>query len=522
MDDFLNIVAAFGGITFLIVVVVFIVILIFKKQLNPVIENIKSLKFRELEINSERTTVNSSEPQVNDNEEVASEPQIAEGSEAKIEEKEEKDKFRAFLKAWVDKDIDELKRAFEILQGEETKSNDKLKNEALYYSFLYRLGHDSNQNFNLIEKKAEQTEVYGDVMYILATSYENTRNYELAISYYEKGLKLGINKSDTSGRLIRGLATSKFTLGFKKEAYEILLATINSSSDNEEKFSNFIKIEELYKKENKLDYQISALEKALEIKPNNVSALFDLAYAYAQNNQNELALLHYKTIISIEPTHQNALNNLGVIYSDLGMHFNKIKSYKKAFELGNTLSASNLAYEYIKVGLEEDAKGILFEANSKKDVDENVGKALVKLGDQLNSEKQNEEETIEKATKERDFEKNLASARFDNLQETDFRAMSGEWILNNKFTSNIEVERDRLIILWTKYLKKYKFEGAISGKYFSLDYFEMDYKYPSIATDELGFKNKGTAVGFLESKCEIFIRKNSDFEIFNFTKQGKL
>jgi len=50
----------------------------------------------------------------------------------------------------------------------------------------------------------------------------------------------------------------------------------------------------------------------------------------------------------------------------------------------------------------------------------------------------------------------------------------------------------------------------------------MDYKYPHSATEELGFKNKGTAVGFLESKFQIFIRKNSDFEIFDLTKQEKL
>ncbi|MCM2532141.1 hypothetical protein NDK43_06735 [Neobacillus pocheonensis] len=520
MDNFMNIIGALGGIAFFIVIIVFIVILIFKKQLNPVIENIKTLKFKELEINSDRTPVNNQEAQMNENEEVANEPQKREGLEVQIEEKEEKEesgKFHRFFRAWINKDKDELKSAFEILQKEETKSSEKLKNEALYYSFLFRMGQDSNQNFKVIEKKAEQTDVFGNVMHILAFTFEHTKNYEAAIPYYEKGLKFGTNDSEIKGLLIRGLATSKFMLGFKEEANEILLKTI-AVSDNEEKFFNYIKIAELYKKEGKLDYQISALEKALEIKTNNVSALFDLAYAYGQNNQSELALLHYKTLISIEPNHQNALNNLGVLYSGLDMHFNKVKSYKKAFELGNTLAASNLAHEYIKVGLEEEAEGILLEANAKKDVHEFVGKALVTLRDQINSEEQKEEETLGKATKERVFERKLASARFDNFPETDFQLMLGEGILNNNYKSKIELEKDLLIISWMKLSKKYKFDGKISGKYLSLNYYEMDYKNPFTATEELGFKNKGTAVGFIENNFNIFIRKNNDFENFIFTK----
>ncbi|MGW6301390.1 tetratricopeptide repeat protein [Peribacillus butanolivorans] len=420
--------------------------------------------------------------------------------EDKVEEEVEIRSIDKLIKSWMHKDKDKMKIAYEELQNEATISSDKIKNEALYYSLLYRVGEDSTRNFETIENKAQGTEVFGNVMSIIANAYQTTHNYEIAISYYEKGLRSHENNTDTNGVLIRGLANSNFMSGNKKEAYRLLKSELNSTNNLEERFEYLNKLAELYKTDNNIDSQISALEKALEIKPNDTSTLFDVAYAYTENNQDNIALLHYKSVVNMDPTHTGALNNLGVAYGRLNLNFSKIKSYKQAFELDNTLAASNLAQVYISAGFEGEARGILEEANSQKNVHEFVGQALVSLQEALKKEKEAEQKKIKEAQDERMFQRKLASAEFELTSDKEPSILIGKWRINEKYESEIEIRDDVVIISWTNF-RKYKLEGEINNRYLSLNFYEMDYAYPSIAKEEKGFKNKGTAIGYIEDEC---------------------
>ena len=108
---------------------------------------------------------------------------------AGVEEKEEISSIKKLYQSWIEKDKEKLKIAFEELQKEETVNSKKIKNEAFYYNLLYQLGEDSTRNFETIENKAQGTEVFGEVMSMIANAYGSTHNYEIAKLYYEKGLK---------------------------------------------------------------------------------------------------------------------------------------------------------------------------------------------------------------------------------------------------------------------------------------------------------------------------------------------
>jgi Flp pilus assembly protein TadD len=429
-----------------------------------------------------------------------------------IEEKDdvtvEKDNIKNLINSWIDNDKNRMKIDYEVLQNEETISSNKIKNEAFYYSLLYQIGDDSNHNFETIEKKAEGTEVFGDVMNIIATAYESTNNYEIAISYYEKGLAVEKNKGEL-GYLIRGLAHSNFMSGNKNKAYSLLKTALNSTNNNEEKFEYLKALAEQYDKDNNTESKISALEKALEIKPNDKSVIFDLAYTYGETNQLKLALLHYKNLVRIDPVHKNAINNLGVAYEKLGMRFSAVKCYKKATELDHTLAASNLALSYINAGFEGEARGILEQANSQEEVDVRVGKNLVNLQEKIKREKEEVENNLEVAQVERIFQRKLASAEFDLTAAYEPRTLNGKWILEDKHQADIEIQQNNIIINWTKSSKKFKFEGEINNRCLSLKFFEMEYEYPYLAKGERGFINKGIAIGFVEecSKMQIKLKE---------------
>ncbi len=437
-----------------------------------------------------------------------------------IEDKVEEDKLSKLLNAWTDNDKDRMTMAYEELQNEETVSSKKIRNESLYYSLLYQIGEDSTRNFETIENKAEGTEVFGDVMNIIAKAYESTHNYEIAKSYYEKGLKFE-NNNDTNGYLKRGLANSNFMSGNKKEAYRLLISALNSTKNSEERFEYLKRLAEHYNKDNNIDSQISALEKALEIKPNDKSLLFDIAYAYSKNKQDKLAILYYKSLVNIEPTHKDALNNLGVSYGRLNLHFNEVKNYKLAFELDNTLAASNLAKQYTRAGFEGEARSILEQANSQKEgVHELVGQTLVDLQETLKQEKEEEQKKLKEAKVERMFQRNLASAEFDLISDIELSILIGKWILDAKHESEIEIQDNIVVINWTKFSKKYKFEGEIRNRFLSLNYYEMDYKYPNLSKEEQGFKNKGMAIGYIEedSKIQIRIKDQDKLDYYEFLR----
>ncbi|MBK5458822.1 tetratricopeptide repeat protein [Peribacillus sp. TH27] len=427
--------------------------------------------------------------------------------EDKVEEEVENSSIDKLVRSWVDKDKDRMKIAFEELQNEVTISSDKIKNEAIYYSLLYRIGEDSTRNFETIENKAQGTEVFGVVMSIIANAYQKTHNYDIAILYYEKGLKNHENSTAINGAIVRGLAHSNFMSGNKKEAYRLLISALNSTNNLEERFEYLKKLAEQYNMDNNLDSEISALEKALEIKPNDINILFDVAYAYSENKQANLALLHYKSVVNIDPTHKGALNNLGVAYGRLKLNFSKIKSYKRAFELDNTLAASNLAQVYIAAGFEGEARSILEEANSQKDVQvhELVGQALVTLQEEVKRETEEEQKKLKEAQDERMFQRKLASAEFELTSDKEPSILIGKWRMDAKYESEIEIRENIVIISWTNF-RKYKLEGEINNRYLSLNYYEMDYAYPSIAQDEKGFKNKGIAIGYIEEYSKIQIR----------------
>jgi len=112
---------------------------------------------------------------------------------------------------------------------------------------------------------------------------------------------------------------------------------------------------------------------------NSKDLLFDTAYACADADLQELALLHYEKLAQIDLRHSSALNNLGVVYANLKIPNLAVKNYKSAMAIDETLAAANFAHILIDAGVFDEAEKVLKEAQTKKEVHQNVAGALVKL-----------------------------------------------------------------------------------------------------------------------------------------------
>ncbi len=98
-----------------------------------------------------------------------------------------------------------------------------------------------------------------------------------------------------------------------------------------------------------------------------------------------------------------ALNNLAVAYSNCDLSVLSVSRYKKAFELGATLSASNLGYKYLATGLADEAKKLLQEAQAKEGCVPEVDRCLAAVTEKEAKETGEERARLEIARKHQEF-----------------------------------------------------------------------------------------------------------------------
>src|SRR3546814_19522689 len=110
-------------------------------------------------------------------------------------------------------------------------------------------------------------------------------------------------------------------------------------------------------------FVFSSLEQLLELSPDDHSKRFDLAYAYAEAEMNDMALFHYHSVPP-EARDYGTWNNLGVAYENQKLTIKAIYSYTESKKLGNTLAMSNLAYRFFQAGFLDEAKSV-WEAAAK-------------------------------------------------------------------------------------------------------------------------------------------------------------
>jgi tetratricopeptide (TPR) repeat protein len=116
---------------------------------------------------------------------------------------------------------------------------------------------------------------------------------------------------------------------------------------------------------------IPALERIIELVPDDHDAKFSLGYAHSQNSSDDLALLHYMKI----PEHERdgaAWNNLGASSDAQGLPFRAVTAYKRAQGVEETLATSNLAAKFLKAGFLAEALSLCEQALKSENPHKNV------------------------------------------------------------------------------------------------------------------------------------------------------
>lgn len=119
----------------------------------------------------------------------------------------------------------------------------------------------------------------------------------------------------------------------------------------------------------------ASLERILEVRPDDISMRFNLAYLYGEMKMHDISLYHYDRV-PYSARSEAVWNNYGVAASELDIKGASVAAYKRAIQLGNTLASSNIARLQCDAGFLDEAEEGCRSALQGQECDPQVGETL--------------------------------------------------------------------------------------------------------------------------------------------------
>jgi tetratricopeptide (TPR) repeat protein len=323
-------------------------------------------------------------------------------------------------------------------QGLVTKREEQVEQEGFYYLIRYSNGDTQalNKLRELSSQVAEEPALYAFVQQIIGEAFEWANDFRSAKAAYDAAIEAATEEAPKATNLVSS-ARCLFLSGDKPGAYQAIMSALLRFSNPNARLSLYQGLASLYEREEEYELKAIALEKALELQPNNTAIRFDAAYAYGQETLRPISVLHYETLLAFDANHAAALNNIGVGYDRLDMSIHAVSGYKKSIAQSYSLANANLAYLYLRAGFVDEAERVLQDVRNHDDVHENVSAALAAIP----SARQAEVEALKKirlaARAQQGFLSCFADAYF--AYTTELPQLSGDWSIVEGDYSGSEV-----------------------------------------------------------------------------------
>jgi len=207
-----------------------------------------------------------------------------------------------------------------------------------------------------------------------------------------------------------------------EDAVQFLLQSLNEDGQNR----NADTLQALYgvMMDAERDYEAFGIaELLLRENPGQADFRFDVGLKYRRWNLNDLFLYHFKLISESDPHNRSALHNLALAHSDFGLHILSASHYKRALELGETLSASNLGHMYLDCGMADEAEELLKRALKVENCVPEVPECLAAVGRAREGQAEQETAVVEGTRRHRDFLVSLG----EGFLSVDVPPLDGTW-----------------------------------------------------------------------------------------------
>jgi len=342
------------------------------------------------------TSDQSDKPKIDDKiDEINKRAEINQDTTIEISESWSKDEFdhalfRAILSKNKDKENQIITKYKQIFCTDDKVSETIFIARSHYYNNLI----NKEDNFAKMKCLVEQEPKNPTILYYYGELFQLCGEYNQAVKFFVEASTNSSIPKDKMNYLSQAIIC---LVDNGSEEYVNLLEELKNICVFEN--HNDILLDILIKigKKTKNDFIFTiASEAILNGNPLEQNYRFYLAYRYAEIGQKELSYLHY-LFLATQYNSPAYWNNLGVTASSFNLNAKAIQSFRKSSELGNTLSMSNIAYDYISKGFILEAEELCNKAIQIKDYDKNVAGAISAIKAKIDYEKEEEDKILEKA-----------------------------------------------------------------------------------------------------------------------------
>jgi tetratricopeptide (TPR) repeat protein len=218
------------------------------------------------------------------------------------------------------------------------------------------------------------------IMYLLGTTYAEIKDDGKAL---ETLRGIPVSSEHFGGAQIRiGMILKKQQRA--TEAVDSLLQAIGKKKDVPGLYAFLASI---YEEEKKYSAAEELIREGLRVNPKSVDLHFSLGVLFEKTDRFEECIQAMKTILKIEPDHAEALNFIGYMYADRGIHLDEAeKLIRKALQLkpGNGYMIDSLGWLFFRNNRLEEAIRYLKQASEALPEDaailEHLGDAYIRSG----------------------------------------------------------------------------------------------------------------------------------------------
>lgn len=405
---------------------------------------------------------------------------VGEAFDALLTQKKYDEGLQLLRKSYVGKDVQELVRM-----------------EAVYYWFAFKSGFEDA--FPDLKKLVAAYSNNFSALAYYASALKQAGDLEQALLTSEKAYALAANNEDRL-TAAKEIASVKRKMGTPVlEAARLLAAELPMASSPLERARVYRAIADLYKGSEKgnAEMRLLILEAALKHDPNNKELIFDVAHSYGTANAYELALSHYRKLISIDSEHTAALNNAGVAAEQLNNPIEAVRYYRRSEQKGEDtgLASANIASRLINAGFVDEALATLEAAKTKHAADDLHSNVLFNIG-RIPSMRQSEETALkegeERASRAIKWMRRIADAIL-HAQSDATGNFSGDGV-TLELSSGGQVSGTLKPTLWAEA----SISGVVRGRLI-----EFDWKEPTSSTTLLPTGKSGVGRAILESDDSI-------------------
>ncbi|MDW5313376.1 hypothetical protein [Rhizobium sp. PL01] len=330
---------------------------------------------------------------------------------------------RAHFIAALRKDVDAASNIDKAFRNSSFAPSEEVIAEWEGWRELAYIPAGSSVNLKILRDRTEKYPDNAQLKELLGRGLAHYGDEKGAAEAYYDAAQLAKAMKIAARTVKRILESEKTPTDFPSSTRFILLLHRLPQETHEDKLS-FVDAMQSISQTGKLTEVSKAIaEVGLSLAPEDISARFQLARRYADDEQHNLSLLHYQNIPRDERSGM-AWNNLGVSYAKLNIIGLAAKSYETAAKFGETIADGNLAQILSSIGLFDDAQQRVEKAISIPEHHDSLVGVLSSIKEARDIEEVHHLDQVSKAKEQQVSRISLGRAALDYVGAE----IEGKWI----------------------------------------------------------------------------------------------